>query len=181
MINDVAIAIRQACRPTALSHKRWSAMQTCTKAMGLRRYLVKDPRACFTLSIHQLNNYPVPKQISDLDINVDDYTEDDEYLELLARGLAEALERFHPDLIFYVAGADPYRQDQLGGLWISMGGLRRRDDLVFAEAAKRKIPIAITLAGGYARNVEDTVNIHVNTILAARDAKGSEFVAQVAD
>lgn len=175
MINDVAIAIRRMQAEGAIAQ----AMVVDTdvhQGNGTAAIFAEDT-SVFTLSIHQLNNYPVPKQASDLDINVDDYTEDDEYLELLTRGLAEAFERFHPDLIFYVAGADPYRQDQLGGLWISMGGLRRRDDLVFAEATKRKIPVAITLAGGYARNVEDTVNIHVNTILAARDAMGSELRA----
>jgi acetoin utilization deacetylase AcuC-like enzyme len=172
MINDVAIAIRRMQAEGAIAR----AMVVDTdvhQGNGTAALFAKDA-SVFTLSIHQLNNYPEPKQKSDLDINVDDYTEDDEYLALLARGLAESLERFRPDLIFYVAGADPYRQDQLGGLWISMGGLRRRDDLVFAEATKRKIPVAITLAGGYARNVADTVNIHVNTILAARDAKGSD-------
>jgi acetoin utilization deacetylase AcuC-like enzyme len=170
MINDVAIAIRRLQADGAIG----TAMVVDTdvhQGNGTAAVFANDP-SVFTLSIHQLNNYPVPKQTSDFDINVDDFTEDDEYLELLARGLVESLERFRPDLMFYVAGADPYRQDQLGGLWISMGGLRRRDQLVFAEATKRKIPVAITLAGGYARKVEDTVDIHVNTILAARDASG---------
>jgi acetoin utilization deacetylase AcuC-like enzyme len=89
---------------------------------------------------------------------------------VLSQGLAEAFRQFQPHLIFYVAGADPYREDQVGGLRLSLEGLRRRDVLVFDAARQRNVPVAITLAGGYARNVEDTVQIHVNTILAARDS-----------
>ncbi len=81
----------------------------------------------------------------------------------------EAFGRFKPDLIFYVGGADPYREDQLGGLWLTLGGLRKRDALVFGEARRRGVPVAVTLAGGYARNVADTVRIHVETVMAARD------------
>jgi acetoin utilization deacetylase AcuC-like enzyme len=80
-----------------------------------------------------------------------------------------ALEQFPPDIIFYVGGADPYREDQLGGLALTIEGLRERDRMVFEHARRRKVPVAITLAGGYARRVEDTVKIHVNTIVAARD------------
>ena len=109
-----------------------------------------DDDSVFTLSIHQRNNYPVPKPPSDLDINLDDRTGDDEYLELLGKACAGRLTAFNADLIFYVGGADPYREDQLGGLWLSMGGLRRRDELVFGEAKQRGIPVGVALAGGYA-------------------------------
>ena len=114
----------------------------------------------------------MPKQTSDLDVNLDDQTGDDEYLALLGEAVRSALEEFRPDLISYVGGADPYREDQLGGLWLSMGGSRRRDELVFRAAKERGIPVAATLAGGYARNTEDTVRIHVNTVLAGRDVLG---------
>jgi acetoin utilization deacetylase AcuC-like enzyme len=171
MIHDVAIAIRRLQAEGAV--RQVMVVDTDVhQGNGTAAIFAKDP-SVFTLSIHQLNNYPEPKQPSDLDINVDDCVQDDEYLAPLGRGIGESLERFQPDLIFYVAGADPYREDQLGGLWLSMGGLRRRDELVFGEAVRRKIPVAITLAGGYARKVEDTVNIHMNTILAARDAAGN--------
>jgi acetoin utilization deacetylase AcuC-like enzyme len=73
-------------------------------------------------------------------------------------------------MIFYIGGADPYREDQLGGLWLSMRGLQQRDALVFAEARLRGLPVAVAFAGGYARKVEDTVRIHANTIIAAREA-----------
>jgi acetoin utilization deacetylase AcuC-like enzyme len=86
--------------------------------------------------------------------------------------MTESFQRIQPDLIFYVGGADPYREDQLGGLKLSLDGLRRRDELVFEAARRHNVPVAITFAGGYARNVEDTVQIHVNTVLAARDVIG---------
>ena len=124
----------------------------------------------FTLSIHQENNYPAYKPPSDLDLNMPDRAHDDEYLSALGPAVQRSLDEFHPGIVFYVGGADPYCEDQLGGLALTKEGLRRRDRLVFDEARRRDIPVAVTLAGGYARCVEDTVLIHVNTILAARDA-----------
>jgi acetoin utilization deacetylase AcuC-like enzyme len=124
----------------------------------------------FTMSIHQENNYPYPKPPSSLDINLEDGVGDDDYLAILDKHLHQAFEQFQPGLIFYIGGADPYREDQLGGLALSLEGLKRRDALVFNYARRLRIPLSITLAGGYARQVADTVRIHVGTILAARDA-----------
>ena len=126
-------------------------------------------QSVFTLSIHQLNNYPYPKPASTLDINLHDGVEDAEYLDELGKGLDQALASFQPDLIYYVAGADPYRDDQLGGLKLSIAGLEQRDRLVFEKARAKNIPVAITLAGGYARRVEDTIDIHTNTIRVAKE------------
>ena len=123
----------------------------------------------FTLSIHQENNYPMPKPPSDEDIGLEDGTRDAEYLDALERGLIRSFQQMTPDLIYYVGGADPYREDQLGGLALTFEGLQKRDRLVFEHARRRGIPVASTLAGGYARHVADTVRIHVNTIVAARD------------
>jgi acetoin utilization deacetylase AcuC-like enzyme len=94
---------------------------------------------------------------------------DDEYLGALIPAVQSALNEFRPDMVFYVGGADPYCEDQLGGLSLTKQGLMLRDRRVFEESRKRGIPVATALAGGYARLVEDTVRIHVNTILAARD------------
>src|SRR6266704_946898 len=127
-----------------------------------------DPTV-FTLSIHQENNYPADKPPSSLDLNMDDRAEDDEYLGALIPAVRLALDNFQPDILFYVGGADPYCEDQLGGLSLTMEGLKQRDGQVFEEARRRRIPVATTLAGGYARRVEDTVRIHVNTIVAARE------------
>ena len=87
----------------------------------------------------------------------------------MEKGLDQALRKFQPDLIYYVAGADPYRDDQLGGLRLSIAGLERRDRLVFEKARAKSIPVAVTLAGGYARRVEDTIQIHTNTIRVAKE------------
>jgi acetoin utilization deacetylase AcuC-like enzyme len=127
----------------------------------------------FTISLHQENNYPAWKPPSSIDVNLADGTGDTEYLAWLDNALSSALRQFEPELICYVAGADPYRQDQLGGLGLTIDGLKRRDELVFRVAKTRDIPVMVTLAGGYARNVEDTVTIHCNTVVAAREVVGS--------
>jgi len=126
-------------------------------------------KTVFTLSIHQENNYPAHKPPSSIDLNMADRTDDDEYLGVLIPAVQQALDEFRPDILFYVGGADPYCEDQLGGLSLTKEGLKQRDKHVFAEARKREVPVATTLAGGYARRVEDTVRIHVNTIVAARE------------
>ena len=138
----------------------------------------------FTLSMHQENNYPYPKPLSDLDVGLLDFTGDTDYLRLLREALDRAFDRFkkeermrgtaQPGLIYYLAGADPYRQDQLGGLALTVEGLQERDRIVLDAARQREIPIAVTFAGGYARNTADTIHIHTNTILAARDCLQAE-------
>jgi acetoin utilization deacetylase AcuC-like enzyme len=114
------------------------------------------------------------KPPSTVDINLPDGVGDDDYLAILDEHLQKAFSSFSPQIIFHVAGADPYREDQLGGLALTMEGLTRRDALVMDHARKNKSPIVITQAGGYARRVQDTVAIHVNTILAARNAAGGK-------
>ncbi len=126
----------------------------------------------FTISLHQENNYPLWKPPSSLDVNLPDGIGDDDYLARLDSALGEGLRQFRPDLICYVAGADPYRGDQLGGLDLTMDGLKRRDELVFRTARTHRVPVMVTLAGGYAVNVEDTVTIHCNTVIAAKEVVG---------
>jgi acetoin utilization deacetylase AcuC-like enzyme len=123
----------------------------------------------FTISLHQHNNYPLWKPPSSIDVDLPDGTGDDDYLAWLDNALSSGFRQFEPDLICYIAGADPYREDQLGGLDLSMEGLKKRDKLVFQVAKARNIPIMVTYAGGYARNVEDTVTIHSNTVIAAKE------------
>ena len=121
----------------------------------------------FTLSIHQLNNYPSIKPASTLDIDLEDGVGDDEYLVRLGEALRKATSEFRPELVMYVAGADPYREDQLGGLSLTIDGLKARDRLVFDTSRECGAAVAITLAGGYAVKVEDTVTIHANTVKVA--------------
>src|SRR5580693_7327915 len=123
----------------------------------------------FTISLHQHNNYPAVKPASSIDVDLPDGIGDQQYLAWLDNALSSGLRQFEPDLICYIAGADPYREDQLGGLALTLEGLKRRDELVFRVARARNIPVMVTYAGGYARNVEDTVTIHCNTVIAARD------------
>ena len=119
--------------------------------------------------MHQANNYPVYKPPSSIDVNLPDGTDDEQYLGWLDQALSSALRQFEPQLLCYIAGADPYREDQLGGLALTIGGLKRRDELVLRVARSRNIPVMITYAGGYARRVEDTVTIHCNTVIAAKE------------
>ena len=171
MINDVAVAIRRLQADRA-ARKVLIVDTDVHQGNGTAAIFANDSEV-FTLSLHQANNYPMPKPPSDLDVNLDDGTGDEEYLDLLRKALADAFGRFAPEILFYIGGADPYREDQLGGLWLSMRGLQERDAVVFAEAGRQGLPVAVAFAGGYARKVEDTVRIHVNTVVAAREASGA--------
>ncbi len=123
----------------------------------------------FTISLHQHNNYPAYKPPSSIDVDLPDGIGDDDYLAWLDNALSSGLRQFEPDLLCYIAGADPYREDQLGGLSLTIEGLKKRDELVFCVARAKNIPVMVTYAGGYARNVEDTVTIHSNTVIAAKE------------
>jgi len=123
----------------------------------------------FTISLHQEHNYPFVKPASSIDVNLPDGCGDEEYLAWLDNAISSGLRQFDPEMICYVAGADPFQHDQLGGLNLTIAGLKRRDELVFRAARSRGIPVMTTYAGGYAINVEDTVSIHCNTVIAAAE------------
>ncbi len=166
-IHDVAVAMRRLQADGAIRN----AMVVDTDVHhgnGTAAIFRNDP-SVFTISIHQENNYPALKPPSNVDLNMADRVDDDEYLDALVPAVQKALDDFRPELLFYVGGADPFCEDQLGGLSLTKNGLKERDRRVFEEARRRGIPVATALAGGYARRVEDTVRIHVNTILAARE------------
>jgi acetoin utilization deacetylase AcuC-like enzyme len=127
------------------------------------------PGEVFTISLHQHNNYPLCKPPSSIDIDLPDGIGDDDYLAWLDNALSSGLRQFEPDLLCYIAGADPYREDQLGGLSLTIEGLKKRDELLFHVARARNIPVMVTYAGGYAQKVEDTVTIHCNTVIAAKE------------
>src|SRR5579884_3758032 len=128
----------------------------------------------FTISLHQENNYPAWKPPSSIDVDLPDGMEDDEYLGWLDNALSSGLRQFDPELICYIAGADPYREDQLGGLALTIDGLKKRDEIVFRAARAHGIPVMVTYAGGYAQRVEDTVTIHSNTVVAAAECFQTE-------
>jgi acetoin utilization deacetylase AcuC-like enzyme len=166
-IHDVAVAIRKLQADGEV--KRAIVVDTDVHHGNGTAAIFRNDPTVFTISIHQENNYPAHKPPSSIDINMDDRADDDEYLAALIPAVRQALDEFRPEILFYVGGADPYCEDQLGGLKLTKEGLKQRDRQVFEEARRRGIPVASTLAGGYARRVEDTIRIHVNTILAAQE------------
>ena len=167
VFNDVAVAIRKLQRDGAA---RRVAIIDCDvhHGNGTAKIFTGDPNV-FTFSIHQQQNYPAFKPQSSLDVGLPDGTGDVAYLDALAPALPRVLDS-RPDVVFYLAGADPYEDDQLGGLRLSMAGLRERDRRVFSAVKAAGVPLVVTLAGGYARHVEDTVAIHVATVEEARRA-----------
>ena len=172
VLHDVAIAIRRL----QFDREVERAMVVDTDVHhgnGTAAIFARD-ESVFTLSIHQYNNYPSHKPPSTIDVDLPDGIEDDEYLSILESHLRKAFEHFGPQILFYVAGADPYCEDQLGGLSLTMDGLRQRDALVFDCAKRNGATVVTTLAGGYARQLRDTVQIHVNTIVALRDSMKDE-------
>lgn len=198
MIHDVAVAIRRLQRDdkihtamtidcdvhqgngtasifagtrTASALLPSASASTVRQPSGMPRGKMRGAHAgdVFTISLHQHNNYPLWKPPSSIDVDLPDGTGDDDYLAWLDNALSSGLRQFEPNLICYIAGADPYKDDQLGGLNLSIEGLKRRDELVFQVAHARSIPIMVTYAGGYAQNVEDTVTIHSNTVVAAKE------------
>jgi acetoin utilization deacetylase AcuC-like enzyme len=166
-IHDVAVAIRRMQKDGAI--RKAIVVDTDVHHGNGTAAIFKGDATVFTVSIHQENNYPAYKPPPNIDLGMDDGVEDDEYLDALMPAVKRSLDEFQPDMLFYVGGADPFCEDQLGGLKLSKAGLKKRDRGVFEEARGRKIPVVTTLAGGYARRVEDTVKIHVNTIVAARE------------
>jgi acetoin utilization deacetylase AcuC-like enzyme len=198
MIHDVAVAIRRMQRDdkirtamtldcdvhqgngtaaifagtrTASALLPSSSTSTVQPPAGALQSKMRGARAgdVFTISLHQHNNYPIYKPPSSIDVDLPDGTGDDDYLAWLDNALSSGLRQFEPDLLCYIAGADPYKNDQLGGLSLTIEGLKKRDELVFRVARAKDIPVMVTFAGGYARNVEDTVTIHSNTVIAAKE------------
>lgn len=168
MINDVAIAIRVLQRDNRI---RRAIVVDCDvhHGNGTAAIFARDSDI-FTFSMHQEANYPEWKPPSNLDVGLRDGVADDEYLETLDRHLRRVVPEHGPELAFYLAGADPYREDQLGGLGLTIEGLRARDRLVIDRLHESEVPVAIVLAGGYARDTSDTIEIHSNTVREAADA-----------
>ena len=158
--NDVAIAVRRIQRDNKVN-RFFIVDCDLHQGNGTAYIFQKDPDV-FTFSIHQEKNYPV-KQRGDLDIGLENHTDDATYIAHLRKHVPEIMNDFAPEFVIYLAGADPYADDQLGGLSLTMDGLRRRDEFVMGECVKRNIPVAVLLAGGYAFNTDDTVTIHCNT------------------
>lgn len=169
-VHDVAVAIRKLQKEGLI--ERAMTVDTDVHHGNGTAAIFADDSAVLTLSIHQFHNYPSEKPHSDIDVHLKDGTGDEEYLAHLEEACRRGLEEIQPQLVMYLAGADPYSEDKLGGLALSMEGLKRRDRLVFDLARAHNAAVAVTLAGGYAEKVADTVTIHANTVHAAAESLG---------
>jgi acetoin utilization deacetylase AcuC-like enzyme len=165
VFNDSAIAAR-AVQAEGLVERVVVLDTDVHQGNGTAAILGSDA-SVFTFSIHGAGNFPFRKEESDLDVALPDGADDGEYLDALEDGLDNALDRSGAQLAIYLAGADPFEDDRLGRLSISKDGLAERDRLVLESCRKRRIPVAVTMAGGYAREVEDTVDIHFQSIVRA--------------
>lgn len=162
LLNDIAVALRTVLHEGEVA--RASVVDLDVHHGNGTASIFSGDEAVFTFSMHQQDNYPAHKPPSDLDIGLEDGVGDDAYLARLDAALPDVLDGHEPELVLYLAGADPYRDDQLGGLALSKEGLRRRDRMVFEACGQRRIPVAVVLAGGYAFRLEDTVGIHAATV-----------------
>lgn len=164
VLNDIAVAVRRA---RARGQAKRAIIIDCDLHQGNgTASIFSGESAVFTFSIHQENNYPYLKPRSSLDVGLRDRAGDKEYLEALRAHLPKVMTEFKPGLIVYVAGADPYKDDRIGGLSLTKEGLKKRDEYIYSLAIHYDTPIAVVLAGGYAYNETDTVDIHYNTIMA---------------
>jgi acetoin utilization deacetylase AcuC-like enzyme len=165
VFNDVAVASRVVQRDGAAAR---IAVVDCDVHQGNGTAAIfRDEPSVFTLSLHGAKNFPFRKETSDLDVTFDDGAGDDEYLTALAEHLPAVLDAHRPDLVFYLAGADPYEGDRLGRLKLTIAGLRQRDAMVFDACRVRDIPAVVVMSGGYANDIDAIVTIHTNTIREA--------------
>lgn len=165
LLNDVAVGAADAVASPEV--QRVSVIDLDVHHGNGTASIFADDDRVFTFSMHQERNYPPVKPPSDLDVPLDDGTGDDEYLDLLSEHLPRAVRDHDPDLALYLAGADPYRQDRLGGLSLTLRGLARRDQAVLSACRDAGVPVVVLPAGGYAVRTDDTVSIHVRTIESA--------------
>ncbi|MGD9332478.1 MAG: histone deacetylase [Desulfobacterales bacterium] len=162
LLNDVAVAARAI--QAANRAGRILVIDADVHQGNGTAYLFRHDPSVFTFSIHGQNNFPLQKQASDLDVALADGTSDEAYLAALRNGLAAVADRFVPELAVYLAGADPHRNDRYGRMALTKEGLALRDREVLAFCHKHRLPVAVTMAGGYGRNIADTVAIHVQTV-----------------
>jgi acetoin utilization deacetylase AcuC-like enzyme len=165
IFNDVAVAARTLQRDGAAVR---IAVVDCDVHQGNGTAAIfKDDSTVFTFSMHGAQNFPFRKEVSDLDVALEDGSGDEDYLPLLSRHLEDVLTGHRPDFVFYLAGADPYEGDRLGRLKMTIAGLRRRDEIVLQRCRAAGVPVAISMSGGYAPDIDAIVTIHANTIAVA--------------
>lgn len=169
VLNDVAVALEKMKREGRIER---AMIVDCDLHQGNgTASIFGGKRYAFTFSIHQMDNYPAEKPASNVDVGLWTGDGDEAYLAELRAHFPALYKQFKPDLVFYLAGADPYQGDQLGGLKLTKEGLKERDRIVIEEARRRKIPVAVVLAGGYAKEPDDVVAVHLNTVRVAQRAQ----------
>jgi len=166
VLNDVAVAARRVVED-GLARRVMIVDCDLHQGNGTAAALAKRPEV-FTLSFHQMDIYPTEKPLSTLDVGLYSGDGDAAYLSRLRAHIPKIYKDFRPELVIYLAGADPYEKDQLGGLVLTKAGLKERDKVVIENARRLGIPVAVVLAGGYAVEIEDTVDIHLNTVRVAQ-------------
>lgn len=165
VFNDVAVATRVLQRD---EHARRVAVIDLDVHQGNGTAAIfRDDASVFTFSMHGAQNFPFKKELSDLDVALPDGTKDEEYLARLDEGLTETLNRHQPDFVFYLAGADPYQGDRLGRMKLTIEGLKRRDEMVLERCRRLDLPMAVSMSGGYASDIDAIVTIHANTVRTA--------------
>lgn len=165
VFNDIAVTAEKLLHEGAV-HRALVVDCDVHQGNGTAAIFASEPRV-FTLSLHGANNFPFRKELSDLDITFPDNTGDDEYLTALTGTVPRLLDEVRPNVVFYLAGADPYEGDRLGKLALTVEGLRQRDAFVFAACAARGVPVVISMGGGYCPDIDAIVTIHANTIREA--------------
>ena len=165
VFNDVAVAARVMQRDQ-LARRIAIVDLDVHQGNGTAAIFTGDA-SVFTFSMHGDKNFPFKKELSDLDVPLADGTGDDEYLSLLQSHLPGILNRHQPDFVFYLAGADPFEGDRLGRIKMTIDGLKRRDQIVMEACAAARLPVAISMSGGYANDIDAIVSIHTNTIRTA--------------
>lgn len=166
VFNDVAVAIRQLQHAGRI--QRAAVIDLDVHQGNGTHAIFRDDPSVFTFSMHGHRNYPFHKVAGDLDVELEDGTADSEYLARLAAELPGVLARARPDLVLYLAGADPHEHDRLGRLCLTHDGLARRDGMVLETCREVGIPVAIVIAGGYGRDIATTVEAHRRTAFVAR-------------
>jgi acetoin utilization deacetylase AcuC-like enzyme len=170
VFNDTAIAIRALQRERRI--RRALVVDLDVHQGNGTHAIFSDDDSVFTFSMHGGKNYPFHKVAGCVDIELDDGTGDDEYLGLLTQALPAAMAAARADLVVYLAGADPYEGDRLGRLALSFDGLARRDTIVLEQAREVGLPVVLTIAGGYGRDIEHTVHVHTRTASIAASHSG---------
>ena len=170
MFNDVAISANYLLSK-GLIRKALVIDLDVHQGNGTAEICANNPNI-FTFSVHGKNNYPVRKEISDLDIELDDLTGDDEYLKIVAEYVPKLIAEVNPDIVYYIAGADILETDKFGRLSVSIAGAKRKDEIVFGECKKSDIPVLCVMGGGYSKDLEVILETHLNTFKVGKEYYG---------